>query len=194
MGFPSGSFMVRNGSARFFGVVFGLLTSSVVFASPQGLGAQELLPRDGSQPDCIIDGTAAKIDNARIINFKRTTKNQFKDRGYVDGVVTRLFDRNGDHKHFEIRIAAGSDSDVFEIIFNSDFGNPAVSPGDQVRVCGDYITSYAKANGYDASPSKAILHWVHENSRGGDHPDGFVIVNSHDVYGYGQKGEPVELK
>lgn len=174
-----------------FFVLFSLLIGQQALA---GRYSDLRLPSDGSLPTCDIDGKAGKLDNSRIIELKRTTKNQFHDRGYVQGVVTQIFARKGDHSHFEIRIADGKDSDVIEIIFNRDFGNPAVREGDRVIACGDYITSYAKANGYDASPSKAILHWVHENSRGGAHPDGFVVVNDHDLYGFGQKANPVRIK
>jgi hypothetical protein len=176
-------------------VVVGLLLSALLGQhAAAGAFSTLRLPTDGTLPSCEIDGRAARLDNSRIIELKRTTKNQYHDRGYIQGVVTRIFLRKGDHAHFEIRIADGSDSDVIEIIFNRDFGNPAVREGDRVIACGDYITSYAKANGYDASPSKALLHWVHENSRGGPHPDGFVVVNDRDLYGFGQKANPVRIK
>jgi len=165
------------------------LILSVLFLS-QGIARAGTPPADASLPDCLIDGAPAEIDNARVLHLKFNTKNQYKDRAYVSGTVTRLFDRNGDHKHFEIRIGGG-EKDVIEIIYNTDFGKPAVWAGDQVIVCGDYITSYAKSGRYDASPSKALIHWVHENERGTEHPDGFVAVNGRELYGFGSKAIPL---
>ena len=150
-------------------------------------------PVQGVVPDCMSnDLKPMPLDNARVLELKRNTRNQYKDRGYVQGTVSRIFKRNGDHSHFEIMIGSGP-KDGIEIVYNRDFGNPAVEPGDHVIACGDYITSYAKAAGYDASPSKALIHWVHENERGTPHPDGFVIVNRTDLYGYGQKAYPVRV-
>ena len=150
-------------------------------------------PVPGVVPECLTtDHNPMQIDNARVLELKRNTRNQHKDRGFVQGTVSRIYKRNGDHAHFEILIGS-TPRDGIEIVFNRDFGNPPVEPGDHVIACGDYITSFAKANGYDASPSKALIHWVHENERGTPHPDGFVVVNRADLYGYGQKACPVRV-
>ena len=177
-----------------FGALFAAFLNVTVTERPaQAFFQPTEPPADGSMPECLgLAGEALPIDNARVIELKRTTRNQYKDRGFVQGTVTQLFKRKGDHSHFEIRIGTGA-KDVIEIVFNRDFGNPIVEAGDHVIACGDYITSYAKSGGYDASPSDALIHWVHENDRGGPHPDGFVIVNRAELHGYGQRARPVRV-
>jgi hypothetical protein len=150
-------------------------------------------PVEGLLPECLtFEQKPMALDNLRVLDLKRNTRNQHKDRGYVEGTVSRMFGRKGDHLHFEVLI--GNDHrDGIEIVYNRDFGNPRVEPGDHVIACGDYITSYAKAGGYEASPSKALIHWVHENERGTAHPDGFIVVNRTDLYGYGQKAYSIRI-
>ncbi|MCM2279127.1 MAG: DUF3465 domain-containing protein [Oligoflexia bacterium] len=134
-------------------------------------------------PPCMITGMAAPVDNHQVLVWKTTTQNQFKARAHIEGVVTRLFPRRTNHDRFEIQLDSGQ-NDTIEVIFNSGFGPlPRMRPGMVVEACGDYITSYAKSGGYDASPSGALIHWVHENSRGGGHEDGFLVIDGK-LYGY----------
>jgi len=134
-------------------------------------------------PECIIKGKPAGIDNHQVLVWKRTTKNQFQARAYIRGIVTRAFGKKGDHDHFEIQLDQHKD-DTIEVIYNNHFGAlPKLKTGQNVEACGDYITSYAKAGGYPASPSKAIIHWVHKNTRGGTHENGFVMIEG-SLYGF----------
>lgn len=145
-------------------------------------------PKQPATPnvECTDNGRVLPIDNDAVLKFKVTTKSGFLARAHVSGVVTRVFpDKNG-HDHFEISIGSTPDA-VLEVVYNSEFGDMPVSkPGDQVEACGDYITSNAPNNGYPASPSGAIIHWVHENPREGGHDDGYVMLNGK-LYGYDPK-------
>jgi hypothetical protein len=165
-----------------------------VGAASGGLGsswAREGRPEDGSIPQCLSkDAAALPVDNERVLRFKKTTANQYFDRAYIEGTVTREFAGDKSHAHFEVRIGP-EEGDVIEVVFNRDFGKPDPSIGDHAMACGDYITSIAPTNRYKASPSGAIVHWVHENSRGGPHPDGFVVLRGKELYGYGQRAYPV---
>jgi hypothetical protein len=60
---------------------------------------------------------------------------------------------------------------------------PTVQVGDTVEACGDYITSYAQGGGYAASPSGALIHWIHR-SDSANHPSGYLMVNGV-LYGQG---------
>ncbi|NDD90835.1 DUF3465 domain-containing protein [bacterium] len=131
------------------------------------------------------DGSALKIDNGRVVVLKNSTPNQFAERARVEGRVSRIFSGNPEHQHFEIQIGPGP-QDTLEVVFNLDFGRPEVKQGDLVEACGDYITSNAPTERYQASPSGAIVHWVHENARGGSHPDGYIVVNDRLMYGFGR--------
>ncbi|MCM2322231.1 MAG: DUF3465 domain-containing protein [Oligoflexia bacterium] len=136
-------------------------------------------------PPCIINGSPAPIDNEQVIAWKSSTPNQFKARARVEGVVTRVFPQRPSHNHFEIQLSDNED-DTLEVIFNSEFDVlPRIQPGMVVEACGDYITSFARANRYEASPSGAIIHWVHENSRGGGHEHGYLVINGK-LYGFNQ--------
>ena len=137
------------------------------------------------------NGGALSIDNNRVLELKRTTPNQFLERARVEGRITRIFDGNPEHQHFEIQIGSQA-GEVIELVFNQDFGRPVVKVGDEVEACGDYITSNAPTDRYQASPSGAIVHWLHENSRGGGHPDGYIVVNDRLMYGFGRL--PLEVQ
>ncbi|MBU6374684.1 MAG: DUF3465 domain-containing protein, partial [Bdellovibrionales bacterium] len=133
------------------------------------------LAKTSEIPPCNArDGSALKIDNSRALVFRNTTPNQFAERARVEGRVSRIFPGNPEHQHFEIQIGPGP-QDILEVVFNLDFGRPEVKQGDQIEACGDYITSNAPTDRYEASPSGALVHWVHENARGGSHPDGYIV-------------------
>jgi len=133
-------------------------------------------------PPCFSGRNILLIDNDQVIRWKNNTQNQFEQRAHVAGNVVRIFpDRNG-HDHFEIQIGRNPD-DVLEVVYNQNFGSiPSVRLGMEVEACGDYITSIAQSGPYPPSPSGAIIHWVHFNTRGGGHDDGFVAIDGY-LYG-----------
>jgi hypothetical protein len=142
-------------------------------------------------PKCVgKSGQALSIDNARVLKLKFSTPNQFLERARVEGRVVRLFPSRPEHAHFEIQIGPNA-KDTLEVVFNLDFGRPQPKVGDDVEACGDYITSNAPTERYQASPSGAIIHWVHENSRGGGHPDGYIVMNDRFMHGFGRT--PIEV-
>jgi hypothetical protein len=172
-------------SFRNFRVV---IASCLVLSALLGSAAQARLVE---MPNCKgRAGESLAIDNARVIQFKFNTPNQYKDRARVLGQVIQLFPSRPSHSHFEIQIGSRQ-QDTLEVVYNRSFGTPEVKVGDAVEACGDYITSNAATERYRASPSGAIIHWLHENSRGGSHPDGYVVVNARTLYGFGSS--PLEV-
>jgi len=156
---------------------------SIVFASSS---AQAFLS-NAQTPVCLEGPQEISVDNARVLRFKVQEKNQFLARAYVEGKVISMPEQQGDHDHFSISIGNKA-TDTLEVIYNNEFGNmPNVQLGDQVTVCGDFINSFARAGGYDASPDGAIIHWVHYNpgtrssSRGHEH--GFIQFGT-DLVGF----------
>ncbi len=165
------------------------LLSGVLFVSMLVSGTAQA--RLAEVPDCEGNsGKALPIDNARVVGFKFSTPNQYLERARVEGRVVRILGSRPSHEHFEIQIGPRS-QDTLEVVFNRSFGNPSVKLGDEVEACGDYITSNAPTARYKPSPSGAIIHWVHENSRGGSHPDGYVVVNDRFMHGFGR--HPIEV-
>ncbi len=128
-------------------------------------------------PECPAFGKALPVNNEQVLHWKKNTPNQYRDRGNVMGPVVRVFaDRNG-HEHFEIQIGP-EPTDVVEVVYNVQFGAvPEVKVGMMAQACGDYITSTAPAGPYLASPSGAIVHWVHMNPRGNKHDPGFMMLD-----------------
>ena len=161
---------------------------SIVFSSI-GLfvsSAQAYLPQ-AKMPVCMNGPDAMQVDNARVLKFKSSTRNQYLDRGFVEGKVLKAPGIKNDHDHFVIAIGPG-ERDTLEIIYNREFGDmPSIRVGDRVVVCGDYITANAKAGGYDPSPEGAIIHWVHFNpgtrSSSAFHEHGYIVVES-DLIGF----------
>ncbi|MFN3455326.1 MAG: hypothetical protein ACK41T_10240 [Pseudobdellovibrio sp.] len=126
-------------------------------------------------PPCLDkSGSHIPINNEEIINWKKTTQPQFKDRGHAKGTLLKVYNDKTDHDHFQIQIGPES-NDVVEIIYNAEFGTlPELKSNMQIEVCGDYITT--KKSGYGASPDGAIIHWVHM-SNSGNHPSGYVTID-----------------
>lgn len=150
------------------GFVVGLLASMPVLAD--------------QTPECLRKGQAIPIDDQQVINWKNSTPNQFLDRAHVQGTITRVFPDKTGHAHFEIKIG-NEPTDVLEVIYNQEFGKLSdVTVGATVEACGDYITSNKKAGGYEASPSGAIIHWVHFSKDVNKHASGFVVINGN-VFG-----------
>jgi hypothetical protein len=128
-------------------------------------------------PECLAYGRALPINNQQVLHWKRTTKNQFRERGNIQGTVTQILPDRNSHAHFVIQIGKGG-NDTIEVIYNEDFGKmPTPKIGAVVQACGDYITSTAQSGPYPASPVGAIIHWVHMNPRGRGHDPGFTMVD-----------------
>lgn len=133
-------------------------------------------------PACMDGNQEVQIDNEQVLVWKKTTKNQYLDRGYVSGTVSKLpFMKNG-HSHFFIKIGPGA-KDNLEIIYNVEFGSmPKVKMNETVIVCGDYITSTKPTGRYEASPAGAIIHWIHWNpanrASSKKHEHGFIQFGS----------------
>jgi hypothetical protein len=167
------------------GVVFGLLAGGFVSAAESERGEWDLSRRQPAPeaplawdaPDCMDDDRRPlDVDNNQVIQWKAKTPNQFKARANVQGEVIRLFADRNSHDHFEIKIGPNP-KDVLEVIYNKSFGELRdVNVGMKVQACGDYITSIAPSGPYPASPSGAIIHWVHFNPREGGHPHGYLII------------------
>lgn len=140
--------------------------------------AQVIVP----PPECPAYDRDLPINNRQVLHWKRTTKNQFRERGHVSGEVIDVYsDKNG-HAHFSVQIGR-YERDTIEVIYNFDFGRiPKIREGMQVQACGDYITSTAKSGPYPASPDGAILHWVHMNPRDKGHVPGYLMIDGR-LYG-----------
>lgn len=126
---------------------------------------------------CMDRNDVLQVNNSQLLTWRNSSRNGFQARGHAAGVVDEIFpDRNG-HKHFSLKIGPRQEDHV-EIIYNLNFGYmPDPNLGDKVEACGDYITSNAPNNGYQASPDGAIIHWVHA-SNNKKHESGFVIINN----------------
>lgn len=166
---------IKTGSRGLVGLKFG------VFAVLAFVGAT--MTANAAVPDCMAKGRKLPVDNASVIELKKSAPLGKPFRAHVSGRVTRVFpDRNG-HGHFEISIGDGA-KDLLEVVYNDDFGAmPTPAPGASVEACGDFINSYARNNGFPPSPSGAIIHWVHQ-ANGGSHDAGYVVVDNI-VYGLG---------
>ncbi len=127
-------------------------------------------------PDCLDHGTAVPVDNAEVIRWKTTTPNQTLERAHVEGTVDRVFPTRNGNNHFEIKIGPNAD-DTLEVVYNSNFGAlPSLHEGMTIEACGEYITSMQAADGYEASPSGAIIHWVHRTTNETKHEGGYIAV------------------
>lgn len=134
-------------------------------------------------PPCLDNSrNTMDLNNEQVLNWKQHSQDQFHARGYVKGTLTRDYPDHSGHTHFEMQIGPHSD-DTIEVIYNQSFGElPALNPGMEIEVCGDYITTGNQ--GHDSSPDGAIIHWVHKSPSGNRHPSGYVAVNGV-VYGEG---------
>lgn len=127
-------------------------------------------------PACLDNaGQALSLNNDQVLQWKAAGQDQFHSRGHVKGSLVRNYPDHTGHTHFEVQI--GNDAtDTIEVIYNQSFGDlPDLTPGLDVEVCGDYITTGSQGNG--ASPDGAIIHWVHKNPSGHGHPSGYVAIN-----------------
>lgn len=133
-------------------------------------------------PVCLHGPDELVVDNEKVIAWKNGTENQFKSRGFVTGRLEGEIRSEGDHFKFIIRIGPRP-KDTLEVVYNKDFGSlPPITSETEITVCGDYITSFARGGGYDASPAGALIHWVHYNpgTRNSSrlHEHGFIMFDS----------------
>ena len=133
-----------------------------------------------ADPTCIGVGAAIPIDNARALELKNSNSGA-AIRANVAGKIDRIFNvqcnsKGTCHDHFEIKLGP-KDKDVLEVVYSNDFGDlPKLQVGDDVQACGDFINTSAPPKAGPASPSGAIIHWVHKSTCM-DHETGFVSVN-----------------
>ncbi len=141
----------------------------------------------GELPECLDNrGQPLQFNNAQVLEWKKSTPNLWRDRGFIRGTIANVNVVNNTHLHLEVYIGSdgsepGRDSEI-EVIYNQDFGEAPWHPriGATVIACGDYITSTEAAR-YPASPDGAILHWVHR-SNNSHHPNGFFMIDDQ-MYG-----------
>lgn len=129
-------------------------------------------------PLCMAQGQPLDVNNEQILDWKMHSKNQYKNRGHLAGVLTRLYKDKTGHRHFQVRFGDDPRATI-EIIYNQKFGKmteQALHQGAEIEACGDYITSNKRAGNYPASPDGAILHWVH-GSTNSHHDSGYVIID-----------------
>jgi hypothetical protein len=136
-------------------------------------------------PQCLDDfRTPMGLNNQTVLKWRTSTQNQFKSRGFIQGVITNIFPDQTGHAHFAVNLDQASGGDI-EIIYNQEFGHlPNLAPGMTVVACGDYITAGPQSR--LPSPMGAIIHWVHYNPGdrdGGRHPHGFLMINGQ-TFGY----------
>lgn len=128
-------------------------------------------------PECVAKGSALPINNQDVSTWKTTTKDQYKNRGHVAGMISQIYADHSGHHHIEVTMAV-LPADTIEIIYNEKFGAlpSGMAVGSKIEACGDYITAQHQSGGYSASPDGAILHWVHRspNTR---HDSGFVVID-----------------
>ena len=146
-------------------------------------------------PACIAYNHPIPVNNSQVLHWKRTTSNQFQERGHIQGTLSVVYpDRNG-HKHMQVQIGHAlsastflNSEDVIEVIYNEDFGKlPKLQTGMVVEACGDYITSTAQSGPYPPSPDGAIVHWVHMNPSHVGHPAGYLVLDGV-IYGQNVAG------
>ncbi len=127
-------------------------------------------------PACLDNsGQALSLNNAQVLQWKQANQDQFHSRGHVKGPLVRNYPDYTGHTHFEMQVGPNA-SDTVEVIYNQSFGQlPTLTPGMDMEVCGDYITTGTQGHG--ASPDGAIIHWVHNNPSGQGHPSGYVAVS-----------------
>lgn len=156
---------------KFASLVLSVLISPVAFSAD-------------SLPECPdLRGNPIRVDNDRVLHLKKSTKNQYKDRAYISGVLVGVIQDRKSHLHLDVfigesRAGTGRDSDI-EIVHNKEFGSPGAKelrPGMEVTACGDFINAFDRAGNYPPSPVGAIIHWTHMAPRPG-HGAGFLAVD-----------------
>ena len=153
---------------------------SIILASTycaKGFGqttSQEMM----ATPNCLASGKNIQINNEAVLQWKNSTKNQYRNRAHIQGTLIKDLPDHSGHHHYEIQIGA-SPNDVIEVIYNEQFGPvPNAAAGSEFEAYGDYITSNAPASHSPASPVGAIVHWVHKSPNPKSHDSGFLVVKS----------------
>ena len=133
-------------------------------------------------PSCLAsNGQVLPVNNAQVLSWKATSKDQFHSRGHVLGTLVNIFPDATGHHHMSVQIGQNG-QDTIEVIYNEDFGTmPELEIGQTIEACGDYITARGQVGTEPASPDGAIVHWVHMSTNA-NHLSGFVIING-DVCG-----------
>jgi hypothetical protein len=170
-----------------FVLVFALAFQPTFSFSATGPGANALPPDLPNHLQCLDNShQTMPYNNDQVIDWEKNTRDQFHDRGLVQGKITKLYPNQTGHTHFAIDLGQGKG---IEVIYNDEFDAlPRLAVGMDVVACGDYITVGPRAQ--LPSPMPAIIHWVHFNpgSRdGGRHPGGFLIINNK-PYGFTDPG------
>lgn len=157
-----------------FGILASLLT---VFASSALAFNDTCMNRNEVMP----------LNNQQVLQWKFNSgiKSGWQARANVTGIVLSVLPDHSGHDHFIIQIGPRPVQDTIEVIYSQDFGDlPTIQAGMQIHACGDFIKSTQPNGGYPASPAGAIVHWVHANTRGGGHENGYVAVDNV-MYGIG---------
>ena len=158
----------------------------------EGAGAPSYDSVEKTLPICRDKSkTPFRSNNAEVLKWKTSTRNQWQDRGYIIGKLVKVLQQRASHTHLEVDISENGSADPadhIEIIYNREFGdfqNP--QPGQIVGACGDFINSFERAGNYPASPVGAIIHWVHASNTPNKHSHGFVSINGK-LYGFAGDG------
>ena len=143
-----------------------------------GLVSRAAMAGGDTDPSCLSNGVELAANNEQVVQWKKSTANQFLARGHVTGTVSQVYpDKNG-HKHFEIHLDTPA-GDPLEIVYNVSFGGlPTIQKGMSVEACGDYITSNQATAQYPASPDGGILHWIHKSPKPSGHASGYVEIDN----------------
>ena len=141
---------------------------------------------DTTIPDCLAGGLPLANNNVQVLQWKTSTNNQYRNRGHVTGTIEQVYPNKNGHAHFEIQMGETA-TDNLEVIYNESFGAlPELKVGMNIEACGDYITSTAQSGPYPASPTGAIIHWIHRSPDLKKHDSGYLAI---DGALYGQDAE-----
>lgn len=160
---------------------FSIITALIFVSLNVSAYTRELPTAETTTPDCMANGRKLEIDNAKVLEWKKTSKEQFHGRARISGKITKIYANRTGHIHLQATIGINA-GETLEVVYNEDFGRVSrLDLGSTIEACGDYITS-RKANGhFPASPDGAIIHWVH-HSTNPNHESGFIAIDGI-VYG-----------
>jgi hypothetical protein len=158
-------------------LIFQLSSLALLLASSVSAGSPAF-------PNCLDQTAVLPVNNEQVLQWKQTSPNGVKRRGHVTGIVTRSFNDRSGHAHFEIKIGKLA-TDTLEVIYNKEFGAlPPIREFMNIEACGDYITSNRPNGGFPASPSGAIIHWIHKSDNVAKHESGYLAIDG-TLYGNG---------
>ena len=126
LGSFSESSVLQRGSGRLFplaALVFALFAGSLVSPAAHAdraegssnwqAGSGEVGEQSGQTLPCYDGSSLMPLNNGRILEFKKSTQNQFRARGYVRGPVVEVYPDRNSHDHFSIRIGEGRTDSKF---------------------------------------------------------------------------------